>query len=178
MKKNLIIVIVALLSFFVLYKRNSENKKVNNKNTLKKEDTMRQKVNYKSKKSRIKKKIIKKKLPNKKLPTYKIVRDAFRNKKSDFQLQGKGEVVHILPDDREGIRHQKFIINIGNDTTLLVVHNIDIAPRIKNIKKGDIIEFYGEYEWSEKGGLIHWTHKDLHGKHEHGYIKHKGQIYN
>ena len=40
-----------------------------------------------------------------------------------------------------------------------------------------MIEFYGEYEWNEKGGVVHWTHRDPRGNHESGWLKHKGSTY-
>ncbi|AEA79908.1 hypothetical protein VCLMA_B0267 [Vibrio cholerae LMA3984-4] len=71
----------------------------------------------------------------------------------------------------------KFILKLNSGQTLLVAHNIDLAPRIPNLKVGDIVEFYGEYEWNKKGGVLHWTHKDPQNRHAHGWLKHNGQVY-
>ena len=114
------------------------------------------------------------------IPTSKSNNDilaAFKNQSSDVQVRGKGVVSRLLRDDNEGSRHQKFILKLTNGQTVLVSHNIDLAPRISDLKKGDNIEYYGEYEWNEKGGVLHWTHDDPAGRHEDGWLKHKGKIY-
>lgn len=105
------------------------------------------------------------------------LQQAFTNRQSNLQLQGEGEVIAVLPDDNDGSRHQKFILRLSHGQTLLVAHNIDLAPRIKGLKKGDSVEFYGEYEWNKKGGVIHWTHDDPSGRHEAGWLRHRGVIY-
>lgn len=105
------------------------------------------------------------------------MKTAYENQQSDVQVGGSGKVIKLLPDDNDGSRHQKFIIRLVSGQTLLIAHNIDLAPRISSIKEGDSLEFYGEYEWNSKGGLIHWTHNDPNGHHEDGWLKHKGRIY-
>ncbi|HAS64230.1 MAG TPA: hypothetical protein DCS35_17690 [Vibrio sp.] len=105
------------------------------------------------------------------------LKQAFENQQSDLQIRGSGTVIRLLPDDNHGSRHQKFIIKLSNKQTLLVSHNIDLAPRISNLSNGDFVEFYGEYEWNRKGGVIHWTHKDPRNKHAHGWLKHQGRTY-
>ncbi|BAQ66430.1 DUF3465 domain-containing protein [Geminocystis sp. NIES-3709] len=106
-----------------------------------------------------------------------IFKNAFNKKISNIQVQGQGIVIKLLKDDLEGGKHQRFIVKLNSGQTLLVAHNIDIAPRINSLKTGDIIIFYGEYEWNAQGGVIHWTHRDPQGKHPHGWLKHKGKIY-
>ena len=103
--------------------------------------------------------------------------EAFDRQQNDLQVQGSGEVVKILPDDREGSRHQRFILRLSSGQTLLIAHNIDLAPRIPSLRRGDLVEFYGEYEWNPKGGVIHWTHHDPRGSHVPGWLKHDGEIY-
>ena len=106
-----------------------------------------------------------------------VFEDAFNNEQSGIQVSGSGRVIRILSDDNEGSRHQKFIIELGSGQTLLISHNIDIAPRINSLSKGDQIDFYGEYKWNDKGGVVHWTHHDPDGSHEEGWLKHNGRTY-
>lgn len=90
---------------------------------------------------------------------------------------GSGTVVGILPDDTEGDRHQRFILRLASGRTLLVVHNIDIAPRVAPLRKGDTVAYKGEYVPNDKGGVIHWTHHDPDGSHPAGWLKHDGRIF-
>lgn len=105
------------------------------------------------------------------------IRQAYDQKKSDIQVQASGKVKAILRDDNEGSRHQKFILSLDNGLTVLVAHNIDLSPRIENLKKGDWVEFNGEYEFSDQGGVIHWTHHDPQKRHIDGWLKFNGRTY-
>lgn len=107
----------------------------------------------------------------------RILSNAIEQQKNDVQVRGVGRVIKVLRDDVEGSRHQRFLIDIGDDRTLLVAHNIDLAPRVKDIRVGDDVFFYGVYEWNNKGGVIHWTHHDPRGRHIGGWLKHRGQTY-
>ncbi len=106
-----------------------------------------------------------------------ILNSAFVNHYNHFQVEGQGVVIRLLPDDLAGTRHQRFIIRLSSGQTLLIAHNIDLAPRVISLGKGDKVSFYGEYEWNSKGGTIHWTHHDPRGRHTPGWIKHNGRIY-
>jgi hypothetical protein len=105
------------------------------------------------------------------------LRDAYDNRQSDIQVQGEGIVTKILADDLDGSRHQRFILRLSSGQTVLVAHNIDLAPRIGGLRTGDSVAFYGEYEWNPKGGVIHWTHHDPGGRHTAGWLKHGGELY-
>lgn len=102
---------------------------------------------------------------------------AFKDGKSNVQVEDSGEVIRLLSDDTKGSRHQRFILRLASGQTVLIAHNIDLAPKVTGLRKGDTVQFYGEYEWSEKGGTVHWTHHDPQGRHVDGWIKFKGQIY-
>ncbi len=106
-----------------------------------------------------------------------VLAEAFENRRSDLQVQGEGEVIRVLSDDSSGSRHQRFILKLQSGQTLLVAHNIDLALRIPSLSAGDSVEFYGEYEWNSKGGVIHWTHRDPQGMHEGGWLKHQGRTF-
>jgi hypothetical protein len=102
---------------------------------------------------------------------------AFASRTSNVQVQGEGKVIRVLADDLDGSRHQRFIVQLASGQTLLVTHNIDIAPRIDGLKAGDSVRFNGEYVWNEKGGVIHWTHYDPQGRHVAGWVVHDGKTY-
>lgn len=110
-------------------------------------------------------------------PNEKVLSDAIKNRYSDVQVNGSGVVIKLLKDDTKGSRHQKFILRLESGKTILVAHNIDLSPRIDSISKGDKVEFYGEYEWNSRGGVVHWTHKDPMRKHISGWLKHNRKVY-
>lgn len=102
---------------------------------------------------------------------------AYAEQRSGVQVTGEGSVTRILGDDSLGDRHQRFILALDSGQSLLIAHNIDLAPRIESLREGDRVSFYGEYEWNDKGGVIHWTHRDPAGQHVAGWIRHDGRSY-
>ena len=105
---------------------------------------------------------------------------AFNAKQSDRQIKGCGTIIKALADDNEGSRHQKILIKldgISPEHTILLVHNIDIAPRVANVTQGGALSFYGEYVYNAKGGLVHWTHHDPTARHQGGWIESNGIRY-
>ncbi|MCL1847257.1 MAG: DUF3465 domain-containing protein [Coriobacteriia bacterium] len=95
----------------------------------------------------------------------------FETQQHNVFITGAGTVERILSDDTKGIQHQRFILRLASGQTLLVTHNIDIAPRVEPLAVGDIVFFAGIYEYNDEGGVIHWTHHDPQGKHRSGYLR-------
>ena len=106
-----------------------------------------------------------------------IFANAFEKGKNGIQAEGEGTVIKILPDDNDGSRHQRFILRLDSGQTLLIAHNIDLAPRVSSLSEGDDVAFYGVYEWNSQGGVIHWTHHDPNGRHVAGWLQHNGKTY-
>jgi hypothetical protein len=92
------------------------------------------------------------------------------------EVTGRAPVKELLPDDLEGLKHEKFLLRLSNGTTVLVAHDISYAPRVP-LQEGDFIIIHGEYIWNQKGGLIHWTHRSDTPRHEGGWIDFKGTRY-
>lgn len=101
---------------------------------------------------------------------------AFDARRSEVWIEDQGTVVALLRDDLEGSRHQRFLVRLAEGGTILVSHNIDLAPRVP-LAEGDRVAVRGEYVWNEKGGLVHWTHHDPKGRQPGGWVRHDEQVY-
>lgn len=104
------------------------------------------------------------------------VKKLFETGTSNTVVDVYGKVDRILADDNEGSKHQKFILKLRDGHTVLVAHNIDLTDRVP-IKVGDEVHLKGEFEYDERGGVIHWTHRDPQRRHEAGFIEHLGKRY-
>lgn len=105
------------------------------------------------------------------------IAQAFAQQATNRAVRGQGEVVAVLADDTRGSRHQRFILRLASGHTLLIAHNIDIAPRLPNLQPGHRIGFKGVYEFNSEGGVVHWTHHDPAGRHPGGWLRHDGTTY-
>ncbi|HEV7715216.1 MAG TPA: DUF3465 domain-containing protein [Steroidobacteraceae bacterium] len=105
------------------------------------------------------------------------IADAYEHHRHGVQVETTGVVEKVLADDNDGSRHQRFIVRVPSGPTILIAHNIDLAPRVESLREGDSIEVSGEYEWNNKGGVVHWTHRDPSGRHVAGWIKYAGRTY-
>ncbi|MEL6868967.1 MAG: DUF3465 domain-containing protein [Pseudomonadota bacterium] len=85
-------------------------------------------------------------------------------------------VYKVLPDDTRGSQHQRFLVRSPGGQSLLIAHNIDLAPRVP-LSQGDTLLINGQFEYNDKGGVIHWTHHDPQGRHDGGFIELNGKRY-
>lgn len=104
-----------------------------------------------------------------------LLQTAFAERKSKVWATVTVRVRKTLADDNEGSRHQRFLVNLANGQSILVAHNIDLAPRAP-IRAGDNIWIKGRYEWSDKGGVLHWTHHNPRGG-QGGWLEVNGKRY-
>lgn len=105
------------------------------------------------------------------------IADLHRRKRSDVIITDAGVIVKVLPDDNEGSRHQRFLVEVDHtDITIKIAHNIDLAPRVP-AQRGDRLTFKGEYEYNDLGGALHWTHHDPKKWRDGGWIDHEGVRY-
>ena len=102
------------------------------------------------------------------------------------QLADDGEIYsqvgqqaeRLAQDPRWAEQSKRFLLALPRSGhTILIAHNIDLAPRIPELRRGDRVGFKGEYEWNERGGVVHWTHHDPRKSHEEGWIRHEGKTY-
>lgn len=105
-----------------------------------------------------------------------VVQSAYAARRSGVWMEVRGQISRILPDDNDGSRHQRFILDVGNGHTVLVSHNIDLAEKVP-AAAGDALALRGRYEWNERGGVIHWTHHDPQGIESGGWIEAGGRRY-
>lgn len=101
---------------------------------------------------------------------------AFKSRRSGFPVGSHGRLVRIMDDDREGVPHQRFILEPRTGQIVLVSHNLNLAERVP-LSVGDDVEFHGMDEWNVRGGIIHWTHDDPAARRAGGWLRHEGFLF-
>lgn len=109
-------------------------------------------------------------------PGYWVVEDAYKNYQSQVMAEVTGRVVRLLPDDPGSNRQQKFVITLKNQQNLMVIHSLRYSERVP-VAVNDEVIVRGEYLRTEPGGVIHSTHWDSGIKKRHGWISHRGTVY-
>lgn len=99
---------------------------------------------------------------------------AVRAKKVELTVYAR--VLKLLRDDTRGLPHQRFLIILANNSTVLVANDTRYGERVP-VKPGDWVRIKGEYIWNEKGGVLHWTHRSDNPRHPGGWIELNGKLY-
>lgn len=103
--------------------------------------------------------------------------EAIATHRNAFYVEaGNLRVTQILPEDNQGLPHQKWVAVTSTGETILVVYNLDMGPRVP-VKVGDHFAVGGQFIWSKRGPLIHWTHDDPRKYRPDGYIYFNGLVY-
>lgn len=102
---------------------------------------------------------------------------AYKNRESNVMVEVAGRVVLLLPDIKD-VKNtsQQFVIELDDGHRLQVSHNLDVAQAVP-VGVSSAVHVKGEYDWTETGGMIHWTHKDDTGKRAGGWIELSGTRY-
>ena len=106
--------------------------------------------------------------------------DAIANGRSGSEVTVEGSVVRVLETHggTQGL-HERFVIAVraGNaEQDLLVADNVSIG-RAAPVRPGDEVTVKGELAIDPSGPVIHWTHHDPRGRHESGFVRDKGVLY-
>jgi len=102
---------------------------------------------------------------------------ASTSRRSLRYVKGGGMVVvKLLPDDTNGLEHQKWIVRLSNGSTMQAVYNLDMCERVQ-LKLGDVISMGGEFIWTKGGGLLHWLHFDPRERRQDGFVEVNGKVY-
>jgi hypothetical protein len=101
---------------------------------------------------------------------------AYHDQRTDFMSEVSGAVVRIVVDEKGDAPHQKFFIRLENGQTVLVVHDLEAGGKIP-LAINDRVTVRGEYSWSETGGTLQRTERDLSTQRRHGFVEHEGKRY-
>jgi hypothetical protein len=104
---------------------------------------------------------------------------AYADGRSHVEVVADGTVTRTLGVQQGRVSpHEGFLMRLGSACSVIVrvEVNTDFTGSIP-LQRGQHVLVKGEYEYYPMGGVIHWTHRDLRGRHEGGYIATGGRIY-
>jgi hypothetical protein len=106
--------------------------------------------------------------------------DAIAHGQSGAEVTVEGPVVRVLATHggAQGV-HEQFIVAVRANSAeqdVLVADNISIG-RAAPVRKGDDVTVRGELAIDPSGPVIHWTHHDPRGRHQSGYVRLNGILY-
>ena len=95
---------------------------------------------------------------------------AVHSKQNQFFVEaGDLVVTAILPDDTQGLPHQKWEAQLSDGSVVMIVYNSDMGDRVP-VQVGEHFSVGGQFIWTSGGGLVHWVHADPKKKRPDGYV--------
>jgi hypothetical protein len=106
--------------------------------------------------------------------------DAIAHGQSGEEVTVEGPVLHVLAT-QSGAQgaHEQFIVAVranNAEQDVLVADNISIG-RAAPVHQGDDVTVRGELAIDPSGPVIHWTHHDPRGRHQSGFVRLNGVLY-
>lgn len=105
-----------------------------------------------------------------------LIKRAFQARESNVWVETPARVTRLWPDLIDLGHYQEFRIELENGHVLRVMHDLKHAQRVP-FAVGSQIRLRGEYDWTPEGGVIHWTHHDVSGERDGGWILYEGRKY-
>ena len=109
------------------------------------------------------------------------VYDAWRAGRSHIEVVANGSVARMLGTRRgRSGNHEGFLLHLsgsaGRGLTVRVEDNVDLTGPIP-LSEGQDVVVRGEYIFDQRGGIVHYTHRDPRGRHISGYVLVDGKFY-
>ena len=104
------------------------------------------------------------------------LKDALAQQTSNVRVRGEGRIIELLTPE-SGRKYQPFLIELESGQQVILEHNTEFAEQIRGAQSGDKLVFFGEFDWTARGGVVHSTHEDPKGLQLAGWVKHMGKTY-
>lgn len=105
-----------------------------------------------------------------------LVQAIHRDQNVNFIEAGQMVVQAILPDDTQGLPHQKWLVRLSDNSTLELVYNSDMGQRVP-LSVGQVVSAGGQLIIAQQGPLLHWLHADPRQHRPDGYVFVNGTYY-
>ncbi|MDG0816825.1 DUF3465 domain-containing protein [Bdellovibrio svalbardensis] len=89
---------------------------------------------------------------------------------------GQMVVEEILPDDNQGLPHQKWLVRLSDNSSVELVYNSDMGDRVP-LQVGEVMSAGGQLIMAQQGPLLHWLHSDPKQHRPDGYVYVNGTYY-
>ncbi len=112
-------------------------------------------------------------------PNDAAVCSAFSQMHSGVEVTADGRVVHVFGTSvGPSGPHEGFLLSLRSGCALVVRVETNVAfTGPIPLHTGDTVVARGEYEYDPSGGVIHFTHRELRGRHAGGYVETGGRFY-